>query len=80
MCSGEVTGIAVSPTGGKLVIIRHGEYLSVYSNLGDVLVKSGEKISVKQVIGTILHNEDEGKSQLICKSGKVKKQWILRAG
>ena len=26
---GEVTGIAVSPAGGKLVIIRHGEYLSV---------------------------------------------------
>lgn len=61
---GEVTGIAVSPTGGKLVIIRHGEYLSVYSNLGDVLVKTGEKVSVKQAIGTILHNEDEGKSSV----------------
>lgn len=61
---GEVTGIAVSPTGGKLVIIRHGEYLSVYSNLGDVVVKTGDKISVKQNIGKVLHNEDEGKSSL----------------
>lgn len=61
---GEVTGIAVSPTGGKLVIIRHGEYLSVYSNLGDILVKTGDKIAVKQSIGTVLHNEDEGKSSL----------------
>lgn len=62
--AGEVTGIAVSPTGGKLVIIRHGEYLSVYSNLGDVMVKTGDKVSVKQPIGVILHNEDEGKSSI----------------
>ena len=61
---GEVTGIAVSPAGGKLVIIRHGEYLSVYSNLADVSVKTGDKIAVKQSIGTVLHNEDEGKSSL----------------
>lgn len=61
---GEVTGIAVSPTGGKLVIIRHGEYLSVYTNLSDVLVKTGQKVSVKQPIGTILFNEDEGKTSL----------------
>ncbi|MCC6369876.1 MAG: peptidoglycan DD-metalloendopeptidase family protein [Bacteroidia bacterium] len=61
---GEVTGIAVSPTGGKLVIIRHGEYLSVYTNLGDVTVKTGQKVTVKQVIGNILYNDDEGKTSL----------------
>lgn len=62
--AGEVTGIAESPTGGKLVIIRHGEYLSVYSNLGEVSVKRGDKVSVKQTIGSILHNEDEGKTAM----------------
>lgn len=61
---GEVTAISISPTGGKLVIIRHGEYLSVYSNISDVTVKTGEKVSLKQSIGTVLHNEDEGKSSL----------------
>ncbi|MDP1801438.1 MAG: peptidoglycan DD-metalloendopeptidase family protein [Bacteroidota bacterium] len=61
---GEVTGIAVSPTGGKLVIIRHGEYLSVYSNLTDVLVKTGQKVKVKQVIGTVAHDEEEGKTSM----------------
>jgi septal ring factor EnvC (AmiA/AmiB activator) len=61
---GEVTGIAVSPTGGKLVIIRHGEYLSVYSNLEDVMVKTGQKVSIKQAIGTVMHNEDEGKTSM----------------
>ena len=61
---GEVTGIAISPTGGKLVIIRHGEYLSVYSNLSDVIVKTGQKVSIKQPIGTVMSNEEEGKTSM----------------
>jgi septal ring factor EnvC (AmiA/AmiB activator) len=61
---GEVTSIAVSPTGGNLVIIRHGEYLSVYCNLGEIFVKTGQKVSVKQAIGTVLYNEDEDKTSM----------------
>jgi septal ring factor EnvC (AmiA/AmiB activator) len=61
---GEVTSIAESPTGGRLVIIRHGEYLSVYVNLGDVTVKRGDKVTVKQNIGSIKYNEDENKSSM----------------
>jgi septal ring factor EnvC (AmiA/AmiB activator) len=61
---GEVTGIAVSPTGGKLVIIRHGEYLSVYSNITDVTVKTGQKVTLKQIIGTVAHDEEEGKTSM----------------
>lgn len=81
---GEVTGIAVSPTGGKLVIVRHGEYLSVYSNLGDVAVKTGDKIAVKQNLGTVLHNEDEGKSSLNFQIWKGQKTmdpslWLINA-
>jgi septal ring factor EnvC (AmiA/AmiB activator) len=59
---GEVTSIAISPTGGKLIIIRHGEYLSVYSNIGDVFVKQGDKVSIKQTIGTIL--DEDGKTSM----------------
>lgn len=59
---GEVTSIAISPTGGKLIIIRHGEYLSVYSNIGEVFVKQGDKVSIKQAIGTVL--EEDGKSSM----------------
>ncbi len=61
---GEVTSIAVSPTGGKLVIIRHGEYLSVYCNLGEIVVKTGQKVTAKQTIGTVMYNEDEDKTSL----------------
>jgi murein hydrolase activator len=61
---GEVTGIAISPTGGKLVIIRHGEYLSVYSNIGEVFVKTGQKVKVKEVIGTVMYDEEEDKTSM----------------
>jgi murein DD-endopeptidase MepM/ murein hydrolase activator NlpD len=61
---GEVRSIAISPTGGKLVIIKHGEYMSVYCNLSEVSVKMGQKVSSKQIIGVIMHNEDEGKTSM----------------
>ena len=61
---GEVTGIAISPTGGKLVIVRHGEYLSVYSNVGEVFVKTGQKVKAKEVIGTVLYDEEEDKTSM----------------
>jgi septal ring factor EnvC (AmiA/AmiB activator) len=32
-------------------LIRHGEYFTVYSNLESVNVKSGDKVTTKQVIG-----------------------------
>jgi len=60
--AGEVTSIAISPTGGKLIIIRHGEYLSVYMNIGDVFVKQGDKVIMKQMIGTI--QDEDGKTSV----------------
>lgn len=59
---GEVTSIAIAPTGGKLIIIRHGEYLSVYMNIGDVFVKQGDKVTIKQALGTIL--DEDGKTSM----------------
>ena len=81
---GEVTSIAVSPTGGKLVIIRHGEYLSVYCNLGDILVKTGQKVNVKQIIGTVMYNEDEDKTSMNLQIWKGQKTmdpsgWLFNA-
>lgn len=61
---GEVTSIAVSPTGGKLVIIRHGEYLSVYCNLAEVFVKTGQKVTLKQAIGVIMYDNEEEKTSM----------------
>jgi septal ring factor EnvC (AmiA/AmiB activator) len=61
---GTVTGIVDLPSSGKVVMVRHGEYLSVYANLKEVFVKAGDKIDTKQTLGTILYDEDESKTIL----------------
>ncbi len=49
---GEVS--AVFNVGGSMgVLIRHGSYISVYCNLASVSVSRGQKVSVRQSIGTI---------------------------
>lgn len=56
---GTVSRIISIPGAGKAVIIRHGDFLSVYSNLSSVSVKSGDKVNTKQRIGTV-GNSSEG--------------------
>ena len=51
---GEVTSVLSIPGAGKVVIIKHGNYRTVYSNLQDTYVKSGSKVSTKQAIGSLL--------------------------
>jgi septal ring factor EnvC (AmiA/AmiB activator) len=57
--AGEVSRVFMVTGGNMAVIIRHGKYLTVYSNLVNVQVKQGEKVATKQTIGTIGTDEDE---------------------
>ena len=50
---GVVYGILDMGSVGKVVIIRHGEYITVYQGLASVVVKKNDKVTVKQNIGTI---------------------------
>ena len=61
--NGEVTGTVNLPT-GSAIIIRHGEFLSVYSNVEDVFVKKGDKVITKQKIGTIKTDNESGQAEL----------------
>jgi septal ring factor EnvC (AmiA/AmiB activator) len=56
---GEVTSVLNIPGAGKVVIIKHGNYRTVYSNLQETYVKAGSKVSTKQAIGTLLIKEGE---------------------
>ena len=61
---GEVYSIQyVSPV-QKSVIIQHGDFFSVYHNLSNVSVVKGEKVSIKQNIGTIRTSSETGKTVL----------------
>jgi septal ring factor EnvC (AmiA/AmiB activator) len=56
---GEVTSVLSIPGAGKVVIIRHGNYRTVYSNLQESYVSVGMKVSTKQAIGSLLPIDDE---------------------
>jgi septal ring factor EnvC (AmiA/AmiB activator) len=62
---GEVSRVFGITGGNTAVIIRHGKYLSVYSNLREVTVKKGDKISTKQTIGTVYTDADDDNKSIL---------------
>ena len=53
---GDVSSVIVIPGAGKAVIIAHGNYRTIYSNLQETYVKAGDHVTVKQEIGALLVN------------------------
>ncbi len=60
---GTVSGVA-SIGESKVVIIRHGNYLSVYSNLSEVNVSKGSTVNTKQIIGKVFTEPGDNSSEL----------------
>ncbi|MBP4141237.1 peptidoglycan DD-metalloendopeptidase family protein [Flavobacterium sp. P4023] len=61
---GEVTSVIVLSPVNKAVMIQHGDYFTVYQNLSSVSVSKGDKVSIKQSIGTVRTNGETGKTVL----------------
>ena len=61
---GEVSSVAIIPGEGKVVMIRHGEYLSVYSYMTEVFVKKGDKVSTKQHLGVLVNESGASKTDV----------------
>jgi septal ring factor EnvC (AmiA/AmiB activator) len=59
---GEVTSVLSIPGAGKIVIIKHGNYRTVYSNLQEVYVSVGTKVKTKQAVGSLLSIDGEALS------------------
>lgn len=58
---GEVTRVIVISPVNKAVCIQHGDFFTIYQNLGAVYVNAGDKVAPKQAIGKIRTNA-EGKT------------------
>ncbi|MEI6900628.1 MAG: peptidoglycan DD-metalloendopeptidase family protein, partial [Bacteroidota bacterium] len=54
--SGKISRVMSFPNLNKVVIIRHGEYLTVYCNLDEVTVQDGQEINTSQIIGKVHTN------------------------
>lgn len=61
---GEVSEILKMKNVNPIVMIRHGNYLTLYRNLSQVYVKKGDKVKTKQVIGEVFTNPSNGETIL----------------
>jgi len=80
---GTVKNIFVIPGLNKVVIIRHGKFLTVYSNLEEVYVKQGQNVQTKERIGKLFYDQKSDfsilKFQIWHENQKLNpEEWITR--
>lgn len=51
---GEVTSVITIPGAGKVVIVKHGNYRTVYANIQDAYVTKGTVVTTKMPLGSLL--------------------------
>jgi len=51
--NGKITKVARIPGGNDVVIIRHGDFLTLYSNLTNLVINIGDEVKAGQAIGTL---------------------------
>ena len=61
---GEVVGLQSVPGYHTMVILQHGDYYTVYSNLIDVRVKRGARVGTADVLGAVAVDAVTGTSEL----------------
>lgn len=61
---GVVSNVLSIPSLNNVVIIKHGEFLTVYSNLDQLFVKPGDKIALRQRLGVIHTDTNEARTRL----------------
>lgn len=61
---GVVQGIMTPKNGNNTIMIRHGNYITVYKNLSKFYVSKGDKVMTKQVLGEVITNKASGESIL----------------
>ena len=61
---GEVVSVVKPSASNMAVIIRHGDYFTVYSQMDEVFVKKGDQVKTKQDLGKVHTDRTEGKTEL----------------
>lgn len=61
---GVVQGIMTPKNGNNTIMIRHGNYITIYKNLSKFYVNKGDTVTTKQAIGEVITNKASGESIL----------------
>ena len=80
---GVVQGVMTPKNGNNTIMVRHGNYITVYKNLSKFYVQKGDRVTTKQVIGEVITNKASGETILsfgIYKDSATQNpsQWIYR--
>lgn len=62
---GEVTKIFTVPGYNNSVIVRHGNYLTIYCNLSEIYVKVNDKVKTGQALGRIYTDSEAGNATIL---------------
>lgn len=57
--AGKVSAIFRQPGFNTIVMVRHGNYLTIYANLAEISVKTGDTVKANQTIGRIFSDPDD---------------------
>ena len=63
--NGKVVSVFGISGGNMAVIVRHGQFLTVYQNLVNVVVKPGDNISTKQILGDVFSDSTDSEKCII---------------
>lgn len=79
---GKVTRVVQLPQ-FKAILVKHGDYITVYSRLNQVFVKVGDEVTYKQKLGTLWTDNESGETVLHFElwhraNLKNPEKWLLR--
>lgn len=80
---GKVSRVIIIPREGKVVMVNHGDYFSVYFYFKEVFVSAGDMVDTKQNLGVLITDQDENASVLHLEIWKVTnklnpEKWIYK--
>jgi len=61
---GTVLNIMTPKNGNNTILIKHGNYLTIYKNLSKIYIKKGDEVATKQEIGEVRTNKASGEAIL----------------
>jgi septal ring factor EnvC (AmiA/AmiB activator) len=80
--NGNVSAVIALPNGKNAVLVQHGDFFTLYSNLSNIKVKRNDAVKTGDVLGVVKTDED-GKTELHFElwQGKITQNpeaWLLR--
>ena len=63
--AGTVSAIFRQPGFNTIVMVRHGNYLTIYANLSDIMVKNGDTLKQGQTLGRVYADPDDDNRSIL---------------